>query len=173
MTSNPSKAPSFKPTRFNPTKSPSLAPSKSPGAAPSKSPSRIPSSSPIVVDGITDIEYLGCWNDCATPAGNENDNYYFYYGVLTGDDSFYRTLPYLLNNSASVMTIELCWQYASDQGFPYFAVQSGGQCFAGTNLTMATILGQSDVCNIPCGGNVNEICGGSVGSIFLPQLTQK
>ena len=171
MTRSPSKAPSFKPTRFNPTKSPSHIPTKSSNAVPSKSPLR-PTTSPIVVDGITDIEYLGCWNDCTTPSDDENDSYY-YYGVVTGDTSFYRTLPYLLNNSASVMTIDLCWQYASEQGFPYFAVQSGGQCFAGTNLTMATSQGQSDACNFPCGGNAKEICGGSVGSIFLPQLTQK
>ena len=116
------------------------------------------------MDGIKDIEYLGCWNDC----GYEEDFYPYYLYGTPEESSYLRTLPYLLNNSQSVMTIDLCRQHAVEQAFPYFALQSGGQCFAGTNLTLATSLGPSDVCNIHCHGNVKEVCGGSVRFIFFP-----
>ena len=137
---------------------PTLTPSSSPSLSPVSS---IPTRSPIVMDAITDIEYLGCWSDGHTNP-NELEYYSYYYYGAPYSGPFLRALPYLLNNSYSAMTIELCRKYALEQSFPLFGLQNAGQCFAGTNLTLAKSQGPSGNCNRHCVGNAKEICGGSV-----------
>lgn len=49
-------------------------------------------------------------------------------------------------------------------GYPYFAAQFGQFCFAGTDLTVATSLGLSTECNMPCAGDSSQTCGGPLSN---------
>lgn len=59
------------------------------------------------------------------------------------------------------MTIEHCMGNCT--GYQYFGVEYGVECFCGNNLTFGSYQATDGRCNMPCGGNSSEICGGMSG----------
>ncbi|GIL87750.1 hypothetical protein Vretimale_13087 [Volvox reticuliferus] len=58
------------------------------------------------------------------------------------------------------MTIDLCREIALTQGYIYFGVEAGTQCFGGNDLSRAHINGRSAYCDWRCAGDDSQICGG-------------
>ncbi len=56
------------------------------------------------------------------------------------------------------MTTEACTETCAARGFPFAGTQDSVQCFCGTSYGKT---GSSDGCNMRCGGNPNETCGGN------------
>ena len=139
-----------------PTPPTTLIPTHSPHIHPSSSPTILPTTSPTSLGGTVGVEYIGCFADCGLGGGPYT---YYYYGTLSSTIAN-RALPYLVSK-ADFMTIASCKASASEQGFEYFGLQDGFQCFAGSNLTLATSQG-SGLCESLCPGASNEICGGGV-----------
>lgn len=71
-------------------------------------------------------------------------------------DSAGRVLPVSLANVAS---LSACQQAASSAGYSYFGLEDGNQCWAGNNIQIATSLGPSSSCNMPCSDG-SDMCGG-------------
>lgn len=85
---------------------------------------------------------------------------YSYVGCYA-DASVSRRLPVALIGSDNwTVSVDACFRAAIAQNLKYFGVQSGRQCFGGTDLTYAKALGTSARCNMPCAGNRNQTCGG-------------
>ena len=78
--------------------------------------------------------YVGCYKDAT-----ERD--------LSGD---FFTQPGL--------TTQICMDACRQKGYGYAATQYGTQCFCGDGFGK---YGKSTDCNMPCGGNRSETCGGS------------
>jgi hypothetical protein len=55
------------------------------------------------------------------------------------------------------MTTEICTETCAVRGFPFAGTQDSVQCFCGARYGRT---GTSDACNMRCGGNPNETCGG-------------
>jgi hypothetical protein len=60
--------------------------------------------------------------------------------------------------NAQSMTTEMCAQTCASRGFPFAATQYSTWCFCGTGYGRS---GRAGNCNMKCGGNPNETCGGS------------
>jgi hypothetical protein len=56
------------------------------------------------------------------------------------------------------LTPESCGQFCVGLGFKYSGVESGNQCFCGTDLHPSTT---STNCTTPCAGHVSQTCGGT------------
>jgi hypothetical protein len=52
-----------------------------------------------------------------------------------------------------------CASMALQWGFTYFALQNGGECWAGNDRTKAIQYSTSNTCNMNCA--TGELCGGS------------
>jgi hypothetical protein len=61
------------------------------------------------------------------------------------------------------MTIEKCRGLAAMARLPYFGMQNGMDCLAGSDLALATARGAGN-CDIPCSGDSNQTCGGFVAN---------
>jgi len=74
------------------------------------------------------------------------------------------------------MTVELCQVFCLANGTLYFGVQDSIYCFCGSTYGKYGSDSETN-CNMTCGGNSTEICGGpyhnSVYSVFLLQTTQQ
>ncbi|EPE31830.1 WSC containing protein [Glarea lozoyensis ATCC 20868] len=55
------------------------------------------------------------------------------------------------------MTLELC--QSTCQGFSYFGVEYGRECYCGNNLNTGSVSTASSDCNFACPGNATETCG--------------
>ncbi|GIL50434.1 hypothetical protein Vafri_6558 [Volvox africanus] len=69
-----------------------------------------------------------------------------------------RTLAKLADESDD-MTINRCRETARTQGFAYFGVEAGRQCFVGNEVTRKR-TSNAVICNYRCAGDGNQICGG-------------
>ena len=101
--------------------------------------------------------YVGCFLDCKS-------------GTTCGEDSNqYRDLPLMIravsldsyqqhfaNNRA-----ELCADMCSGMG-AYFGTQAGYQCFCGDSYGNQGGRVDDSECNLPCNGDLSEMCGGDV-----------
>ncbi len=84
------------------------------------------------------VRYLGCFRDQG--------------GVGTaGRDLF----GFALEDRA--MTNEKCVSICQGKGFHYAGTQAGSWCFCGNSFGRS---GKADNCNVKCGGNRDDICGG-------------
>lgn len=84
--------------------------------------------------------FLGCFRDQGNPWGKEGRD-------LDGarwDDS--------------AMTPDRCVAFCHSQGFAYAATQYSVACFCGNSHGRS---GRADNCNMPCGGDAQQICGGA------------
>ncbi|BFZ57703.1 hypothetical protein PYCC9005_004756 [Savitreella phatthalungensis] len=61
------------------------------------------------------------------------------------------------NTESSDMTVEKCAAFCDSTGAGYFGVEYSTQCFCGTSQPTEV----SSSCNMACGGNAAETCGGS------------
>ncbi|KAK4226037.1 hypothetical protein QBC38DRAFT_529662 [Podospora fimiseda] len=59
---------------------------------------------------------------------------------------------------SSNMTVEACLELA--RGFRYAGVEYSTECYWGNEISSASVVAIADQCNIPCGGNPLDICGG-------------
>ncbi|XP_078670984.1 uncharacterized protein LOC144911074 isoform X2 [Branchiostoma floridae x Branchiostoma belcheri] len=94
----------------------------------------------IYLEAIHGVEYMGCYVDTL------EDRVFPWENITTDDNS-----------------IKSCGLHCKGNGFVYFGVQVGTQCFCGTDLDFAnrgTARPDSE-CNRACSGNSAEICGGS------------
>jgi hypothetical protein len=58
------------------------------------------------------------------------------------------------------MSVETCNSFCANSGYPYFGVQYGSLCFCGQSYGAYGPADASD-CNMACGGNGGETCGGT------------
>ncbi|KAI5919076.1 WSC-domain-containing protein [Camillea tinctor] len=85
---------------------------------------------------VGNLQYLGCANEIPGR-------------VLTG-----------LSYSDDKMTIESCQAYCNKNNFPLSGVEYGRECYCGKWITKPATLNQQG-CDMPCGGNGKQMCGGS------------
>ncbi|KAI9338198.1 WSC domain-containing protein [Obelidium mucronatum] len=78
----------------------------------------------------------------------------FYLGCFS--DGTPRILSYQIYQNDG-MTIDMCAIEASHSGYKYFGVEYGVQCQMGHTLTSSN---PSTACNMKCGGNSEQTCGG-------------
>jgi hypothetical protein len=84
-------------------------------------------------------EHLGCFKDQGDPVGTAGRD-------ISG---------HVVNNPR--MTTEMCASICRDKGYSYAGTQYGTWCFCGNSYGKS---GTADNCNMPCGGNQVERCGG-------------
>lgn len=63
-----------------------------------------------------------------------------------------------IDYSATGMTVEKCGTFC--QGYTFFGVEYGGECYCGNALQPGSVSEPDSQCYIPCDGNPSEICGG-------------
>ena len=85
-------------------------------------------------------KYLGCFKDQGDPSGTSGRDLS---GAVWQDGK---------------MTIESCNAYCGQRNFAYAGVQYSTWCFCGNSYGKS---GQANNCDMKCGGNPNEFCGGS------------
>lgn len=96
-------------------------------------------------------DYLGCYADNATtarlPVYTNADvmNRFRWSGGLGGGNE----------------SLDSCFAAALAGNFSLFGMKEGGECFLGSNMTLATALGPSTSCWYLCPGNASQICGGA------------
>ncbi len=79
------------------------------------------------------------------------------------DDRWNRDLSGFTFNQAD-MTTSLCQRTCREKGFAYGATQYSTHCFCGNAYGK---FGRGESCNMPCGGNKSEMCGGySLNSVY-------
>ena len=88
--------------------------------------------------------YLGCFRDQQTNA-------------LGGATTQGRDMDGFITNDAG-MTSARCVTVCRNQGFPYAGTQYATYCFCGRSNGRS---GAADNCNMACGGNSSEMCGGT------------
>ena len=121
-----------------PKPSPAGTPASSPDAT-AKAPARPPAPSQPVSGAAAN--YLGCFKD----------------------DRWNRDLSGFTFNQAD-MTTSLCQRTCREKGFAYGATQYSTHCFCGNAYGKH---GRGESCNMPCGGNKSEMCGGySLNSVY-------
>lgn len=64
------------------------------------------------------------------------------------------------STAGSDMTIEKCLAYCDERSFPIAGVEYGGECYCGTVLSNGASLDKTATATMPCGGNVQQLCGG-------------
>lgn len=57
------------------------------------------------------------------------------------------------------MTLEMCAAFCS--AYPYFGTQWSTECFCDVQLTAGSAAAPESECNMPCGGDASQLCGGS------------
>ncbi len=98
-------------------------------------------------DGRHGYEYLGCFKDQGDPSG-------------TGG----RDLDGFVMNKGD-MTTEFCVSTCRSKGFEYASTQYSTWCFCGASYGKS---GGATNCNMPCGGNNKETCGGAwANSVYV------
>lgn len=89
------------------------------------------------------------------------------------------TSPRALNadsNSVSTQTLELCAQRAVDKNYRYFGLQYSSECYLADVVSSASVRLDETRCNMPCSGNRQQLCGGSMAmslfnnTLFKPRI---
>jgi hypothetical protein len=79
-------------------------------------------------------------------------------------DSVNRILPIKMQDQGT-MTFEMCHALCSAAHHPYFALESGQECYCSDNFNVANAIYSGDqecgMCNTQCRGNAPQICGGT------------
>ncbi|KAK4048779.1 hypothetical protein OIV83_004545 [Microbotryomycetes sp. JL201] len=101
-----------------------------------------PSSTALVgkLTNSPDWTYTACYNDLINGA---------------------RTLPNQLDNPAK--TIQGCLTACKAKNYAVCALSYGGECFAGSALSVNTVKIAASVCTMKCGGDSSKTCGGPQG----------
>lgn len=96
-------------------------------------------------------EYLGCYADNAASR------------VLPFNANNDQVLRYVSSSGQAPVnaSLDTCFSAALAGGYGLFGAQFGGECWLGNDTTLATSLGASNECSIPCWGNKTQICGGN------------
>lgn len=69
-------------------------------------------------------------------------------------------MTYLYRQS-STMSYETCHQAAIDNGYTFFGLQDGEECWASnSDFSVISQHGPSSNCNMTCPGDSSEPCGG-------------
>ncbi|KAF8269902.1 WSC domain-containing protein [Lactarius quietus] len=58
------------------------------------------------------------------------------------------------------MTVEYCVSYCNNMSYIYAGLENSTDCYCGNVLTPGATNTSSSLCDVPCGGNSNETCGG-------------
>ncbi|KAG6919830.1 hypothetical protein DXG01_000335 [Tephrocybe rancida] len=58
------------------------------------------------------------------------------------------------------MTIEKCQTFCDAGAFGFAGVEFGSECYCDFSIQFPSVADNATTCNVPCGGNVNETCGG-------------
>lgn len=96
-----------------------------------------PTTTPSVPTPRPNFIYLGC--------ANEGTN-----GRALAKDA----------TASATLTIESCQDYCTGKGYPLSGMEFSTECYCGLQLEHGSTIGGATGCSMPCGGNVNEICGG-------------
>ncbi|WVQ77852.1 hypothetical protein IAR50_007549 [Cryptococcus sp. DSM 104548] len=62
--------------------------------------------------------------------------------------------------AADDMTLNMCLTYCENLGWQYAGIEYGRECYCGDYLANGASLDLTATCNVPCGGDSTEICGG-------------
>ncbi|KAI0764219.1 hypothetical protein BD413DRAFT_483077 [Trametes elegans] len=81
------------------------------------------------------------------------------YAACYVDNAFGRIMATQLPDNPSV-TVESCISSCEGQNFTLAGIEFGVQCFCGDTLIDGAVPGDEDTCNMACGGNSTEACGG-------------
>ncbi|KAK7696501.1 hypothetical protein QCA50_001159 [Cerrena zonata] len=81
------------------------------------------------------------------------------YAACYVDGAHGRVFPNELADNSN-LTIESCIASCSAQNFTLAGAEFSVQCFCGNTLINGATLGQEADCNMGCGGNATEACGG-------------
>lgn len=83
---------------------------------------------------------------------------YEYVGCMT-EASSSRTLD-LSTTSSSEMTLEVCAAYCASKGLPLMGTEYSSECYCGTYPRGDAVAARDTECNMDCGGDPFEVCGG-------------
>ncbi|KAI0631805.1 hypothetical protein C8Q77DRAFT_1219134 [Trametes polyzona] len=81
------------------------------------------------------------------------------YAACYVDNAFGRIFANQLPDNPAV-TVESCIASCQSQNFTLAGLEFGVQCFCGNTLIEGAVPGEEDTCNMACGGNSTEACGG-------------
>ncbi|KAI0641646.1 hypothetical protein C8Q79DRAFT_918971 [Trametes meyenii] len=81
------------------------------------------------------------------------------YAACYVDNAFGRVMSTQLPDNQAV-TVESCIASCQSQNFTLAGLEFGVQCFCGNTLIDGAVTGDEDTCNMACGGNSVEACGG-------------
>ncbi|CAL1701840.1 unnamed protein product [Somion occarium] len=81
------------------------------------------------------------------------------YAACYVDGAHGRVFPQELPDDPG-LTVESCIESCSSQNYTLAGVEFSVQCFCGNTLVNGAVLGQEADCNMGCGGNATEACGG-------------
>ncbi|KAI0820881.1 hypothetical protein BC628DRAFT_1412846 [Trametes gibbosa] len=81
------------------------------------------------------------------------------YAACYVDNAFGRIMSTQLPDNQAV-TVESCIGSCQSQNFSLAGLEFGVQCFCGNTLIDGAVPGDEDTCNMGCGGNTTEACGG-------------
>ncbi|KAL7277999.1 hypothetical protein ACG7TL_007952 [Trametes sanguinea] len=81
------------------------------------------------------------------------------YAACYVDNAFGRIMSTQLPDNQQV-TVESCIISCQSQNFSLAGLEFGVQCFCGNTLIDGAVPGEEDTCNMACGGNSTEACGG-------------
>lgn len=110
----------------------------SPPTSPTSDPVSSPTGTPPVATPRPDFVYLGCANEGTG-------------GRALAKDA----------TASPTLTIESCQDYCTAKGYSLSGMEYGSECYCGFELEHGSVLGGSTGCAMACGGNADEICGGS------------
>ena len=96
--------------------------------------------SPVPVAIATGITYQRCISETSGPYG--------------------RALNASLSD-VGTMSIDLCAQTAQSRNYRYFGLEYKTQCLLGNTINPASTALAATSCNLPCGGNPAQSCGGA------------
>ncbi|KAI0808290.1 hypothetical protein C8Q74DRAFT_1189458 [Fomes fomentarius] len=81
------------------------------------------------------------------------------YGACYVDNAFGRIMTTQLDDNQQT-TVESCIASCAAKRFTLAGLEFGVQCFCGNTLIDGAVKGDEDTCNMSCGGNSTEACGG-------------
>ncbi|KZV88699.1 WSC-domain-containing protein [Exidia glandulosa HHB12029] len=82
------------------------------------------------------------------------------------EESAAGTLSYLYEDNPK-MNVKLCVDICDSSGFLYAGLEGGTQCHCGNIIKSGGLPAQIGACNVPCGGNKRQLCGGERGKRIL------
>lgn len=123
-----------------------------PGNPPSSSVTTLPTVSPTSGTGSTTSDTP----PTSIPTSRPNFQYLGCVNEGTGGRALAKDAT-----ASSTLTIESCQDYCTGKGFPLSGMEFSTECYCGFALENGATIGGATGCVMACGGNPNEICGGS------------